>query len=140
VYQWAQNLSSDDPGTDDTTPAFIAADVEACHIRSDIWGPGAATFDPTRWVNPTREQREAFMPFGSKPFECPAKAVFGPRMIGTLLGALLVVLNGDEQRPNIAWVLKFSDDDLMKFTIDSKERLGLERDAFDDLELCGSWE
>ncbi|EED22477.1 conserved hypothetical protein [Talaromyces stipitatus ATCC 10500] len=70
-------------------PKIIAADVEACHLSTSIWGKTAGKFDPLRWQKLTKEQEEAFLAFGSKPFECPAKPVFGPRLVGVLVGTLL---------------------------------------------------
>ncbi|KAJ5980092.1 hypothetical protein N7481_007390 [Penicillium waksmanii] len=160
AYQWDKSSKSNEPGPNSGSRTInqelsgqeglhlgetvansyqtIAADVEACHIRPDIWGSDATIFDPTRWVNLTKEQSKAFMPFGSGPHECPAKAVFGPRMICILLGALLVGMKDDERAPNIKWAFKCPDDEFLK-SVTSGKRLSLERGAFDDLDLCGSW-
>ncbi|EED22527.1 conserved hypothetical protein [Talaromyces stipitatus ATCC 10500] len=70
-------------------PKKIAADIEACHLSTSIWGETAGKFDPLRWEKVTKEQEEAFLPFGSRPFECPAKPMFGPRLVGLLVGTLL---------------------------------------------------
>ncbi|EED22668.1 conserved hypothetical protein [Talaromyces stipitatus ATCC 10500] len=70
-------------------PLKLAADIESCYLSTNIWGPTAEICDPLRWNNVTNEQQEAFLPFGSKPFECPAKPVFGPRLIGLLVGILI---------------------------------------------------
>ncbi|KAJ5143570.1 Cytochrome P450 [Penicillium bovifimosum] len=72
-----------------------SADIEGCHLRSDIWGSKAEEFDPRRWCSSTAGQRACYMPFGRAPFECPAKPNFGPRMIGVLVGSLLGGLEGD---------------------------------------------
>lgn len=72
-------------------PEVVAADIEGCHLARDIWGPTAAEFNPARWRAGalTKAQSEAFLPFGGRPFVCPAQRVFGPRMLGVLVGVLL---------------------------------------------------
>ncbi|WEW60324.1 hypothetical protein PRK78_005809 [Emydomyces testavorans] len=65
------------------------ADIEKCHIDPSTWGSDAARFQPHRWAHTTRDQKNSFMPFGSAPYVCPAKSVFGPRMIALILGALI---------------------------------------------------
>lgn len=37
----------------------------------------------------TKEQEIAFLAFGPKSFECPAKPTFGPWLVGLLIGILL---------------------------------------------------
>ncbi|KAJ6095094.1 hypothetical protein N7467_002607 [Penicillium canescens] len=81
AYQFSQGAGA--------SHQILAADIEGCHTRSDIWGPDALEFHPRRWMALTMEQKEAFMPFGSSPFQCPAARTFAPRMIGVLVGALL---------------------------------------------------
>ncbi|EED20925.1 conserved hypothetical protein [Talaromyces stipitatus ATCC 10500] len=76
-------------------PKEVAGDIEACHLSTSIWGLTAGQFDPSRWEKVTREQEEAFLPFGSKPFECPAKPLFGPRLVGLLVGTLLSAFSHD---------------------------------------------
>lgn len=73
----------------ETTARVVAADIEACHRRTSIWGPDSERFIPSRWMDTTEEMRFAFMPFGSDPFICPAKPEFGPRMIGLLVANLV---------------------------------------------------
>lgn len=75
------------PGSNERT--LFAADIEACHRNVRVWGPDALKFVPGRWNHLNEQQKASFMPFGSKPFLCPAKPVFGPRMIALLVGALL---------------------------------------------------
>ncbi|KAL2831503.1 hypothetical protein BDW59DRAFT_157928 [Aspergillus cavernicola] len=77
----------------------MAADLEACHRLNEIWGTDAMDYDPRRWRRLEKAQKEAFMPFGSTPFECPARPIFGPRIIGLLIGTLFREICGD-------WVLK----------------------------------
>lgn len=74
-------------------PVAIAADIEGCHRRVAVWGPNSDRFVPGRWYNTTKEMRRAFMPFGGKPFLCPAQADFGPRMIGILVAALTALIS-----------------------------------------------
>lgn len=140
-YHWGAGPASDTsvPSHDFATQyGTIAADIEACHLRSDIWGSSAARFDPARWMNVTPEQNHSFMSFGGQPCECPAKAVFGPRMVGILVGALLLVLD-EGRKCGMKWTLECGDDQVMR-SLALKERLSLERDAYDDLGLFGTWE
>lgn len=135
AYWWDDPPVSDKSGTvcgadvpSRMPPKTVAADIEACHLRTDIWGSNAANFDPARWITITRGQIHAFMPFGYGVCECPAKAVFGPWMIAILVGALLSALDDD------GWALWCADQHVMDH-LATKERLRLERDAYDDLVL-----
>jgi hypothetical protein len=136
AYEWDDPSASGEPGPvcDPDVPSRMqhqtaAADIEACHLRTDIWGSNAANFDPTRWMNTTLAQNHAFMPFGYGVCECPAKAVFGPWMIAILVGALLSALDDDD-----GWTLWCADHHVMR-RLATKERLRLERDAYDNLEV-----
>ncbi|KAJ5678499.1 uncharacterized protein N7477_004132 [Penicillium maclennaniae] len=117
----------------------IAADVEACHLDPGIWGIDAETFDPFRWRQVTDEQSEAFMPFGGRPFWCPAQKVFGPRMIGFLMGTLITALDDICPEAQMTWSIDCANQDLVR-RLNLNARLDMGRDAFDDLELLGSWE
>ncbi|KAJ5325396.1 Cytochrome P450 [Penicillium brevicompactum] len=114
------------------TNTILSADIEGCHLRRDIWGEDANTFNPDRWLNLTSLQKEAFMPFGSVPFECPAKPTFGPRMIGLLAGAVLVAF--DNRSSSTCWKLECGDGDVLEH-LKSRERLSLERTAYENLYL-----
>ncbi|BCR91770.1 uncharacterized protein ACHE_70613A [Aspergillus chevalieri] len=76
----------------------LSADIEACHTSVDIWGSDAMIFSPGRWTERTSQQRQAFLPFGSGPFVCPARLAFGPRVIGLLVGCLVKGLRRGEWR------------------------------------------
>lgn len=132
AYWWDDAPASYESGTvcdsGRMPPETAAADIEACHLRTDIWGSNAANFDPARWMTITRDQIRALMPFGYGVCECPAKAVFGPWMIAILVGALLSALDDD------GWTLWCADHHVMDH-LATKETLILERDAYDDLEL-----
>lgn len=65
---------------------LIAVDIEHIHRDPSMWGPDANTFNPSRIED---MNRQAFMPFGKGSFACPAENVFGPMMIGILVGALV---------------------------------------------------
>ncbi len=88
----------------DKDPEIIAADIEQCHRKQDIWGENALEFKPSRWKEIKRETKEdresmpyaAFMPFGAKRFLCPATTDFGPRMIALLVGALATKISSAE--------------------------------------------
>lgn len=81
IYKFAKDSNS--PATS------VAADIRACHTSASIWGKDATNFKPARWQNPTNTQRKAYMPFGSRPFLCPAQAQFGPMIIGMIVGSLI---------------------------------------------------
>ncbi|KAF9882883.1 hypothetical protein FE257_004920 [Aspergillus nanangensis] len=99
-------------------PVVMAADLEACHRSKDIWGIDAMAYDPQRWQAVTDSQKQAFMPFGSAPFECPARPVFGPRIIGLLLGTLFrefrddwaLELHGDSFPGPLGWQRRLSNE------------------------------
>jgi hypothetical protein len=105
----------------------VAADIEACHRRVDIWGPDALEFNPARWKDLTKQQKLAFLPFGASPFGCLAKPTFAPRMIGLLVGAVLCELQG-------VWRLELMDGEAVQ-DIDPGEPLDSERDAYEHLFL-----
>ena len=52
------------------------------------WGNDSWLFRPFRWSKIGNEARNAFVPFGSGTFVCPAKQNFGPRMFGVIVAAL----------------------------------------------------
>jgi hypothetical protein len=111
----------------DGSSRSVAADIEACHRRVDIWGPDALQFNPARWKKPTRQQKDAFLPFRASPFACPAKPTFGPRMIGLLVGAVLGQLGG-------VWRLELMQGESIQH-IEAGKPLGSERDAYEQLFL-----
>lgn len=76
-------------------PTTLAADIQACHHSTNIWGATAKEFDPLRWKEVRKEQEAGFLALGSKPFECPAKPTFGPRFVGLLMGILLQEFSED---------------------------------------------
>ena len=88
----------------ETIAKVVAADIEACHRRTSIWGPDSERFAPSRWIDTTDEMRIAFMPFGNEPYVCPAKPAFGPKMIGLLVANLVTNFPPQE------WSLASSDD------------------------------
>ncbi|KAI9757185.1 MAG: hypothetical protein M1815_001795 [Lichina confinis] len=87
----------------DESPQDVAADLEECHRRQDIWGEDSLKFKPSRWKNAKADAEDkekmpyaAFMPFGVKRFLCPATKDFGPRMIALLVGALVTKIQTPE--------------------------------------------
>lgn len=70
----------------------LAADIETMQRDPRIW-EDPLTFNPSRWLHINDEARHAFMPFGNRPFLCPAQKAFGPRMIGILVAALTAHLD-----------------------------------------------
>ncbi|TVY17847.1 Cytochrome P450 [Lachnellula arida] len=69
---------------------LIAVDIEHIHRDPSMWGPDADTFNPSRIED---MNRQAFMPFGKGCFACPAENIFGPMMIGIIVGALVTQLD-----------------------------------------------
>ncbi|KAJ5115454.1 Cytochrome P450 [Penicillium alfredii] len=118
---------------------ILAADIESCHLSPLIWGADGKTFNPDRWTHLTPAQRQAFMPFGVTPFECPAKPVFAPRLIALLLGALFDGLGARTGRQR-QWRLDCKDKEILKELVPGM-RLDVDRDStYDTLELVGTWE
>ena len=84
-------------------PEDVAADVESCQRSEVIWAPNADRYVPSRWNDVSNEAEDSYMAFGVSPFLCPAKAVFGPMMIGILVAAFAGQVSSDD------WYLKLSD-------------------------------
>lgn len=78
-----------------TESRVIAVDIEAIHHDTKIWGADATMFRPSRWGKGkmSKSMISAFFPFGMKPLVCPAKKVFGPRIIGLFVASLSLALN-----------------------------------------------
>ncbi|KAK1069996.1 hypothetical protein LTR74_004393 [Friedmanniomyces endolithicus] len=82
---------------------IIAADIEACHRDPTTWAPDPLRFRPGRWNGMEQKNIEdpIFMPFGGKPFTCPAKRrvgsnmPFGLAMVALLVGALVKQTAGE---------------------------------------------
>lgn len=110
---------------------ILSADIEGCHLRPDIWGDDASKFNPSRWLSLTPAQKEAFMPFGSAPFQCPTNHTFGPRMIGLLVGALLEAL---DSLLTVRWILECEDETVLGH-LKTGERLRPDRSSYGDLYL-----
>ena len=68
-------------------PEDVAADIETSQRSEALWGANAQRFIPSRWTNASEEARKSYFAFGAKPFVCPAKAEFGPMIIGILVAA-----------------------------------------------------
>ncbi|GLB06558.1 hypothetical protein AtubIFM57258_001868 [Aspergillus tubingensis] len=118
-----------DDGRNGAVYETFAANIEACHLDKRIWGTDALEYKPSRFATLTEAQKEAYMPFGISPFLCPAKPVFGPRMIGMVVGILFLTLQ-EGGRWRLVGRDKQSANDYV-----SGERLSNDRSAFDDLVL-----
>lgn len=124
--------SSSSPCTSRSKSNTIAsADIETTQTAPSIWGPEASVFNPQRWKCglATTQERNAFFPFGSAPFVCPAQKVFGPRVIGLVLGVLFLELGVG------VWVLRSDDSDAGLEGLRAGVRLSNERDAYRELYL-----
>ncbi|KAL4759081.1 uncharacterized protein BDW70DRAFT_169722 [Aspergillus foveolatus] len=109
------------------------ANVEGCHLDDEIWGPDALEFKPARWSKMSSVQRQSFLAFGGPPSLCPAGHVFGPMVIGLLVGVMLDVF-GNKNGDGGEWVMG-SDDERDVSEVRSRERLRNERDAYGGLFL-----
>ncbi|KAE8144915.1 hypothetical protein BDV25DRAFT_170945 [Aspergillus avenaceus] len=109
----------------------LAADIEACHISTAIWGADAEAFRPERWATVTSEQQKAYFPFGSGVFTCPAQSVFGPRVIMLLVGSFITELQH--------WNMVAQDSEVME-ALRLGKRLKNERQSLDDLYIHKSIE
>jgi dihydroceramidase len=78
------------------THVTVAADVERLHRDSEHWGADSEMYVPGRWASASKEARKAYIPFGGRLMECPAKPVFGPRIIAVLLAVLVEELGTGE--------------------------------------------
>ena len=74
--------------TSKAEPEVIAADIEACHRLTTVWGDDSDKYKPARWFSANAAMNRAFMPFGGSPYLCPAGGSFAPRMIGVLVAAI----------------------------------------------------
>lgn len=105
----------------------IAADIEACHRRRDIWGSDSDKFKPGRWrsTNPSVDSvgmKKAFMPFGGSPWICPASTFFAPRMIGVLIAAIAANISAQD------WQLELAgQDDGSAYVLDEQTKLNSDR-------------
>lgn len=77
-------------------PVDVTADIKAYQRTKAIWGADAERFIPSRWVNTSDGARTTYMNFGVHPFVCPAKAEFGPMMIGILVAAFTDNLSSED--------------------------------------------
>ena len=149
AFQFAEpepELQSSSPcmsrsGSRPKSTTITSADIETIQTAPCIWGPEASVFNPTRWRCglATTQEKKAFFPFGSAPFVCPAQKVFGPRVIGLVLGALFLEL-GVGVDGSSGWVLGSGCDDSDGGGGDleglrSGMRLSNERDAYRELYL-----
>ncbi|KAL4947027.1 hypothetical protein BDW69DRAFT_190588 [Aspergillus filifer] len=104
------------------------ADIESLDIAKDIWGADALKLDPERCNHISDLQKKEFMPFGNKPFLCPAKPVFAPMAVGLIVGALLAALEGDN------WDIQCHDSHVLE-GFNRCDRLSLRRDSYTDIVL-----
>jgi dihydroceramidase len=56
---------------------------------NEYLGGNSQEVRPSTLAESGKGARSSFLAFGSKPFQCPAKPKFGPRLVGLLIGILL---------------------------------------------------
>ncbi|KAI4717564.1 hypothetical protein E4T48_06231 [Aureobasidium sp. EXF-10727] len=100
LYPPTRRIYREHRSTDDQL-TNVSADIEAMQRNPTVWQDRPNVFVPKRWIGIEEGYDEGFMPFGAKPFNCPAKRwnnvpmPFGLSMIALLVGALLEVTNYD---------------------------------------------
>ncbi|KAI4728318.1 hypothetical protein E4T49_03965 [Aureobasidium sp. EXF-10728] len=100
LYPPTRRIYREHRSTDDQL-ANVSADIEAMQRDPVVWQAHPNEFVPERWVGVEEGYDEGFMPFGAKPFNCPAKRwnnvpmPFGLSIIALLVGALIQVTNYD---------------------------------------------
>lgn len=92
IYRHFEMRSTEGTETVET----VAADIEACHRLPEIWGAESNKYRPARWITADQGMVDAYMPFGGKPFLCPAGGSFGPRMIGVLVAAIAPYISASD--------------------------------------------
>ncbi|EPE30528.1 Cytochrome P450 [Glarea lozoyensis ATCC 20868] len=91
---WYQLLNLLDMAPTNDPEVIHAIDVEHLHRTPEIWGEDSLTFNPSR----THDAKQVgFMPFGARPFVCPAGNSFAPMMIGICVGALIKAFPDDAE-------------------------------------------
>ncbi|KAI9694988.1 MAG: hypothetical protein M1822_000605 [Bathelium mastoideum] len=82
-----------------STPENMAADLEACQRNYVYLVEGSETagfrFTPEHWAKHGNEMELGFMPFGRRPYLCPAYAGFAYNAIAILVGALSVEISNE---------------------------------------------
>ena len=109
-------------------PEILAADLEKLHRDAGLWGEEPYRFRPSRWLSLSEEARKSFMPFGNKPFLCPAQKDFGPKLIAISVASLCYHVGPHE------WGLEYSKDGRRNQTLKDDQVLDTDRKAY------GSWE
>jgi hypothetical protein len=112
---------------------IFAADLESYLLDGNFWGKQTHPFDPSRWCEIIRDKISSFSAFGS----CPAGEEYGASMVGLIVGALLVGLQGEDDTSEMTWRLECRDPKVLE-GLEAKDRLSLERNAYDDLILVGT--
>ncbi len=99
-------------------PQKVAADIETCQRSKELWGSDAERFNPSRWSNLSNAAEDSFMAFGVSPFLCPAKADFGPMLIGILVAAFAHHVSSED------WHVKLGKDgtDVAQRDLDKAQR------------------
>ncbi|CAD0094872.1 unnamed protein product [Aureobasidium mustum] len=96
LYPPTRRIYREHRDADDQKPN-VSADVEAMQRDSDVWKEQPDIFKPERWIGKEEGYDQGYMPFGARPFNCPAKRwrnvpmPFGLSMIALLVGTLIEV-------------------------------------------------
>jgi hypothetical protein len=116
---------------------ILAADLESCILDRNVCGKETHRFDPSRWCKFTLGKIESLLTFGFRPDTCLAAEEYEARMVGLVVGALLVGLQGEDGSSKMTRRLECRDPKVMT-SLEAKGRLSLERNTYDDLMLVGT--
>jgi hypothetical protein len=101
LYPPTRHVAREHKDPDTGAVRSLTADIENMHHTAPIWGDDALSFRPERWIVLTKGvNTPGFMPFGEKPFRCPARQTqdeywpFGVMMIAVLTGCFIEAMAG----------------------------------------------
>ena len=116
-------------------PEEVAADIETCQRTKALWGADAECFVPSRWTNASDDAQKSYMAFGVPPFVCPAKAEYGPMVIGILVAAFADHINSE------GWHVKLGESSLdvtqreFENALSGEEPLASDRSTYEGIRI-----
>ncbi|KAF8860742.1 cytochrome P450 [Acephala macrosclerotiorum] len=91
--------------------SLVMTPARMLHLSHEIWGDNAELFRPERWMQVTKKQKRAFIPFGGGKHLCPGRDFAFAEIVGALavflLGFEIVGLDGNAVRIPAGMETKF---------------------------------